>query len=192
MVTPKKGDFQTLPINAEGRRVGNLWDPDKDTAAGLQCKAYGAPGVMRIPGRIHITWADPNTLRIDLEAGNQTRLLHFGPSQAAAGELTWQGNSAAQWVTPGTGRGRQRGTTLKVVTTRLREGYLRKNGVPYSGNATVTEYFNVFPDAVGGPWLIVTNLVDDPQYLTEPFVTSTHFKKIADGSTWKPEPCTAK
>jgi hypothetical protein len=189
MVTPRKGDYQTLPLNAEGRKAGDTWDPDKDTAAGLQCKSYGAAAVMRVPGRIHIIWQDPNTLRIEAEAGTQTRLLHFGASQPPAGEPTWQGDSVARWMNPG--RGRQ-GTTLKALTTHMRAGYLRKNGVPYSANAVVTEYFNVLSEAVGGPWLVVTNIVDDPQYLTQPFVTSTHFRKLADGSAWKPVPCTAK
>jgi hypothetical protein len=189
MVTPRKGDYQTLPLNAEGRKVGDTWDPDKDTAAGLECRSYGAAAVMRVPGRIHITWQDPNTLRIETEAGTQTRLLRFGTSQPPAGEPTWQGMSVARWMTPG--RGRQ-GTTLKVLTTHMRAGYLRKNGVPYSANAVVTEYFNVLSEAVGGPWLVVTNIVDDPQYLTQPFATSTHFRKLADGSAWKPVPCTAK
>src|SRR5213593_4417801 len=93
MVTPKKGDYQTLPLNAEGRKVGDAWDPDKDTSAGLQCKSYGAAAVMRIPGRIHITWQDPNTLRIETEAGTQIRLLHFGASPPPDGEPTWQGHS---------------------------------------------------------------------------------------------------
>jgi hypothetical protein len=189
MVTPRKGDYQTLPLNAAARRVGDAWDPDKDTAAGLACKSYGAAAVMRVPGRIHITWQDPNTLRIETEAGTQTRLLRFGAPQPPAGEPTWQGHSVARWMVPG--RGRQ-GTTLKATTTHMRAGYLRKNGVPYSANASVTEYFNVLSEAPGGPWLIVTNIVDDPQYLTQPFTTSTHFRKLADGSAWKPVLCTAK
>src|SRR4051794_19410823 len=43
MVTPRKGIFETLPLNAEGRRVGETWDPARDEAAGEQCRAYGAP-----------------------------------------------------------------------------------------------------------------------------------------------------
>jgi hypothetical protein len=120
MVTPKKGDYQTLPLNAEGKKAGDTWDPDRDTAAGLQCKSYGAAAVMRVPGRIHITWEDPNTLRIDTEAGTQTRLLHFGTSQPPAGEPAWQGHSVAQWMVPGRGR---KATTLKAVTTHLRPVY---------------------------------------------------------------------
>ena len=84
------------------------------------------------------------------------------------------------------------GTTLKTVTTRLRAGYLRKNGVPYSADAVVTEYYNVLSESNGDTWLIVMNKVDDPRFLTQPFVTSSHFKKLADGSTWKPVACAAR
>ena len=79
----------------EGRRVGNTWDPDRDEKAGEQCKAYGAASVMRLPGRLHITWENDNTLRIDTDTGTQTRRFHF--DAAAPGEPTWQGHSVASW-----------------------------------------------------------------------------------------------
>jgi hypothetical protein len=196
MITPPKGDYQSVPLNDAGRKTADTWDPDRDIAAGQQCKAYGAPAVMRQPGRIRISWQDPNTLKIETEAGTQTRLLHFNQSQAPPAQPTLQGHSVAEWQLPQVPGGRNaRGrmpTTLKVVTTRMSPGYLRKNGVPHSGNAVVTEYINLLADAVGGPWLIVSNFVEDPQYLNQPFATSTHFKKLADGSAWKPEPCIAK
>src|ERR1700722_16009589 len=105
-VTPQKGDIAYLPINAEARKIALAWDPDKDTAAGAQCKAYGAVGVMQRPGRLHISWKNDNALRIDADSGTQMRLLHFGPPPAQKGEPTLQGYSAAQWVPPGQGRGR--------------------------------------------------------------------------------------
>ena len=77
MVTPIKGDFASIPLNTEARSIGNAWDPAKDTAAGEQCKSYGAPAIMRVPGRVHISWADENTLKIETDAGTQTRLFHF-------------------------------------------------------------------------------------------------------------------
>src|SRR5947209_5605188 len=58
MVTPAKGDYSSVPLNAEGRKTADAWDPSKDEAAGNQCKAYGAPALLRIPGRLHITWQD--------------------------------------------------------------------------------------------------------------------------------------
>jgi hypothetical protein len=201
MVTPKKGDHPSVPLNAEGVRVAGLWDPAKDEAAGDQCKAYGAAGVMRAPGRLHITWQDDTTLKIETEAGTQTRLLRFGPASAAgagAGQPGWQGESAAQWeFAPGRRGGqddpaRQNGN-LKLVTTRMRPGYLQKNGVPYGANAVLTEYFARTFEPNGDSWLILTSVVEDPQYLTGRFVRSTHYKRLPDtNTTWEPEPCTAR
>ncbi len=193
MVTPTKGDYASVPLNDEGRRVADRWDPAKDQAAGEQCRAYGAAGIMRVPGRAHITWQDENTLRIDTEAGTQTRVFGFAQSPAAGTEATWQGQSVAQWESAGgRGMGRRepaRGGTLKVVTTRLRPGYLRKNGVPYGANAVVTEYYNRTVEDSGDSWLIVTTVVDDPQYLNQRFITSTHFKKLPEASPWHPTAC---
>src|SRR5262244_2057478 len=84
MVTPKKGVFETLPLNAEGRKVGDTWDPAKDEAAGEQCRAYGAPDIMRLPGRLHITWQDDNTLKVEKDTGTQTRVFHFGAATQPA------------------------------------------------------------------------------------------------------------
>src|SRR5215472_4605788 len=101
MVTPAKGDYPSIPLNPEGRKVADAWDPAKDEAAGEQCKSYGAANIMRQPGRVHITWEDDAALRIDTDAGTQTRLLHFGSTPALGGAPSWQGNSTAQWEFPG-------------------------------------------------------------------------------------------
>ncbi len=186
MVTPKKGDYQGVPMNDAARQIAAAWDPAVDEAAGNQCKAYGAGAIMRVPSRLHITWQDDNTLRIDTDAGTQTRTFHFGRAAAASGERTWQGYSTAQW------EGAQGRGSLKVVTTNLRAAYLRKNGVPYSENAVVTEYFDVAPVPNGPQVLLVTSVVDDPQYLQQPFIVSSQFKKEPDGSKWDPTPCTAR
>jgi hypothetical protein len=206
MLTPAKGDYAGVPLNTGGRKVADTWGPDKDEATGNQCKSYGAAAIMRVPGRIHITWDNDSTLKIETDAGMQTRLLHFGEPQQRTGEATWQGDSIAQWEYAGAARGGQntgfagpargglpsRGGDLKVVTTHMRPGYLRKNGVPYSGNVVLTEYFHRTVEPNGDSWLIVTTLVEDPQYLNQPFQTSTHFKKQADASGWDPLPCTAR
>ncbi len=78
-----------------------------------------------------------------------------------------------------------------VTTTHMRAGYLRKNGVPYSENAILTEDYDVVRERNGDLWLIVTSEVQDPLYLREPFILSTQFKKQADGSGWDPTPCSA-
>jgi hypothetical protein len=197
VITPPKGDYQYLPLNAEARREADAWDPAKDEAAGQQCKGYGPVGVMRMPTRLHITWQDANTLKLETDTGTQTRFLHFGSAEAPSGERSWQGVSVAEWQYPGGGRGRggQGGTpktgTLKVTTRQMRPGYIHKNGVPYSENAVLTEYFTIVEDR-GLVILVDTLMLDDPKYLTQSFVRSAQFKKQADATGWNPTPCSAK
>ena len=208
MVTPPKGDFASLPLNAEGRKVAMAWDLDADNRAGDQCKAYGAAAVLRIPGRVRISWQDEATLKLETDAGQQTRLFRFVQAApgaivpaltgtaAAPAERTWQGESKAQWFRqPQTrglgfgGRGQLPGGSLRVVTRNMRAGYLRKNGVPYSENAVVTEAFHRHDEPNGDVWLTVTTIVEDPTYLNQPFLTSTSFRKESDQSKWSPRPC---
>ena len=192
MVTPKKGDYESVPISPAGRKVADGWDPAKDEAAGQLCKAYGAPAVMRIPGRVRFAWENDTTLKIETEAGTQTRRLQFGPTPSK-GEASLQGSSVANWENLGGGRANQPRTgTLKVVTTNLGAGYLRKNGVPYSGNTVLTEWYDVVSLPTGEPLLVINTEVVDPENLTQPFVTSTHFKKLPNGATFTPEACSAR
>jgi hypothetical protein len=192
MVTPTPGDYQGVPMNLASRQVADAWDPAKDEAAGEQCKSYGAPALLRVPERLHITWEDDQTLREETDAGMQTRLFHFGDWKAAPGPRTWQGDSVARWETSGGRGGPPRSGTLRVATTHLRAGYLRKNGVPYSEDATVTEYYDLAKERNGDVWLVVTIAVQDPKYLTQQFVISSQFKKQADGSGWDPTPCSSR
>jgi hypothetical protein len=223
MVTPPKGDYPGLPLNAAARKVADAWDPSMDG----RCEAYGAIGVMRMPTRLHITWENERTLRLDTDAGQQTRRLHFDTAVKPPSAATLQGHSLAEWERPAAGRGGGRfagpapadgrgappaagdgrgapgagargrgaappGGSLKVVTTRLQSGWLRRNGVPYSANATLTEYFDRFAAPNGDEWLVVTAIVADPTYLTGELVTSTHFKREPDGAKWSPAPCRAR
>jgi hypothetical protein len=127
----------------------------------------------------------------------QTRLLRFRDAPPSAAP-SWQGVTAARWVMAAAGRGgegrggaSQRYGSMKSVTTRLRPGYLRKNGVPYSASAVFTEYWDVHPERNGDQYLVVTSVVDDPVYLQIPWITSLHFKKESDSSKWDPTPCSA-
>jgi hypothetical protein len=190
MVTPNKGIYETLALNAQGRKVADSWDPARDEASGEACRAYGAGNIMRMPTRLHVTWADDTTLKIETDAGTQTRLLHFSGSTAPAGEPSWQGLSRAEWQY-GPGRGGARGGTLKVVTTNLRSGYVRRNGAPYSDKATVTEYFDLNTAPNGDQWLTVTTKVEDPVYFSRAYLTSSDFKKLASNAGWNPTPCIA-
>ena len=123
MVTPKKGVYETLTLNAEGRKVGDSFDPARDESTGEQCRAYGAANIMRLPGRLRIAWADDTTLRIETDAGTQTRLFRFGAATVPV-EPTWQGVSAAEWSYAGGRRGSA--GSLKVVTTNLCLNHLER------------------------------------------------------------------
>ena len=228
MATPPRGDVASIPVNGEGRKAAASWNLEADNTAGNQCKAFGVGGIMRQPGRVRISWQDDTTLKLEFDAGTQTRLLNFDRTKQPGTEKTWQGFSIADWQGPGVGRGappvgdarvtgggvlapsvpggggqglrggpppRQqaqinRGGDLKVVTTNFREGYLRKNGVPYSEQAIITEYFNRLPTHPNGDnWLHVVTIVEDPRYLSQPFYTSTHFRLEPTDAGFKPTPC---
>lgn len=200
MVTPAPGDFQSVPMTPAAIKLAETWDPAKDEAAGEQCKSYGAPALLRVPEHLHITWQDDNTLRMDTDAGEQTRLFHFANAKAggAAEELapakaahTLQGDSIAEWESQREG-GRAVNGSLKVTTSDLKAGYLRKNGVPYSDNTALTEYFDLVHERNGDQLMVVTIVVTDPMYLREPFIISSHFKKLPDATGWKPSACSAR
>jgi len=198
MTTPSKGDVAGVPLNAAGRQAAGAWDPARDEAAGETCKPYGAAGIMRMPGRLHVTWQDEETLRIELDAGTQTRTLSFRAPRTEGGD--WQGVSLASWDRSDSPMARggflpaaaARGGSLKVLTTRMKPGYLRRNGVPYSADAVMTEYFDRFDLPNGDVLLVVSTELVDPTYLATPFWTSTHFKKQNDASGWNPRPCSVR
>jgi hypothetical protein len=197
MITPAKGDYQGVPMTADALKTADAWDPTTDAAAGLQCKSYGAAMIMRVPGRLHITWQDEETMRVDTDAGTQTRTFRFRPA-AGSPERSWQGDSTAEWQTPRGGRGRAGGAappprsgSLKVATRNLRAGYVRKNGVPHSEDATVTEYYSLARLRGDLEMLVVTTVVEDSKFLTQPFIVSSQFRKQADGAGWDPTPCSA-
>ncbi|HLF09627.1 MAG TPA: hypothetical protein VJA26_00300 [Gammaproteobacteria bacterium] len=203
MITPAKGDYSYVPLNAEGRRLADTWDPARDSAAGEECKAHAAPAIMRLPSRVHITWEDESTLQLDIDNGMQTRLFHFGEKEPQ-GARTWQGWSYARWELSGNtdrqmvfadartslGEVRRQGS-LQVDTSNLRAGYLRKNGVPFSEDAFMTEYYNLITEEDGNQYLVIQTFVEDPRYLTRHFVRTLQFKREPDGSKRNPVPCSA-
>ena len=197
MVTPPKGDYASVPINMDAKKAADAWDPAKDEAAGDACKGYGAPGVMRQPTRLRITWQDDNTMKVEADAGTQTRLLHFGDWKAPGGAPTLQGDTTASWETGARGRGGAPAPppmfgNLKTVTKNLRPGYLRKNGIPYSESAVLTEQWEVFRRDNGEQWLTITTIVDDPRYLRQPRLIAIPFKKEPNDAKWDPTPCSAR
>ena len=159
------------------------------------CRAYAAGGSLRVPGRLNITWADDNTLKIDMDAGTQTRLLRFNPTQPPPTQKTLQGYSVATWEVGGGGRGGGRGGaapaaprwgSLKVVTTNMTGGYLLSSRASYSENAVLTEYFARHVD-FGAEYFTITAIIEDGGGANR--VASSTFKKEPNGSKFSPTGC---
>jgi hypothetical protein len=215
MLVAPKGDVGSIPVNPAGKKAAAAWDPAKDTAAGETCKAYGAAGIIRRPGRLNISWADDTTLRIDFDAGIKTRLLHFSDQLPPSGYITseppvnfavpgnvgapsLEGYSVAAWHHQGQARGMgpmqehyspSKGGSLAVITANLSPAYLQSNGVPYSSSTVLKEFYDLIDMPNGDQYLIVTSIVEDPVYLDQPWVTSTQFKREPDGKKWDPAGC---
>ena len=214
MVPPAKGDYAGIPISIAGKQLADAWDPARDEASGNQCRHYGAASIMYQPTRLHITWQDDNTLRVDTDAGTQTRVFQFpstlrepqgrpepgrgttGSGQAARpaapGKRTWQGSSIAVWEARRANNPEPAARYLKVTTTNMLPGYLRKNGVPYGENAVLTEYYDLFQERDGTTMMFITAVVQDPVYLEQRYIVISHFRKELDGSKWDPTPCSAR
>ena len=173
--------------------------PGPPASSNEPCRVYGAAGSLRVPGRLHITWADDNTLKIEMDAGTQTRLLHFNPTTPPPTEKTLQGYSVASWELTGGGGGRggrgapggaaapagPRWGSLNVVTTNMKGGYLLSSRSSYSDNAVLTEYFTKHSD-FGIDYFTVTAMVQDGAAIR---VTSSTFKKEPNGDKFKPAGC---
>lgn len=168
-----KGDYSGIPLNAEGRRVADAWDPDEYYLPELQCAPHGAAYIMRGPVRFHLDYEDDDTLLMRMELQEQERRFYFDGREWPGGDLEWQGHSTARWD----------GETLTVVTTHMRPRYLRRNGVPHSENAVMTEHY-----VRHGDYLTVIAIVEDPQFLTAPFVRSSTFART-EPFEFIPYPC---
>ena len=183
MFTPPRGDYASVVLTAQGRAHADTWDPERDVAEGRTCLAYGVGNIMRMPVRLHIEWADDNTLIIETDHGQQRRELKFGrPERQGTGERTLQGESLAKW---------QR-RSLAVETRNMRASYIRRNGVPLSENAVVTEYFDLRTHPDGEAWFTVTTVVDDPENLYRPYFTTSDFRRLENGDDWNPSPCVSQ
>ena len=182
MLTPPKGDHPDFLLTPEATRIADAWDPARDQAEKDHCKAYGAPNIMRVPGRFHITWADDRTLKIETDAGQQTRLLKFSLVTGPSGPPSRQGTSIAQWDR----------RALRVETSNLLPGYLQYNGVPFGANLKMVEYFDTITEPGGEIWLIDDAVLTDPQNLARSHKRSTHLRKQADNKGWDPQPCLVK
>jgi hypothetical protein len=199
MVVPGPGQYSGIPLNLAAKQFADNWKAADYTAAGKECAAYGAPALLMLPTRLHISWQDDNTLRVETDAGQQTRLLHFNDRAVAAASL--QGDSRAKWLTPAPafGSGGRGGPgaaaapkygVLRVATTNLLAGLLRKNGVPYSDMTTLQEDWMLNSVPGGADYLTVSALIKDPVYLRADYYVAPVFVRESDAAKWQPAPCT--
>jgi len=187
---------------APGGGRGRAGGPQEAAAAANPdpCRVYGAGGSMRVPGRLNITWADDNTLKVDMDAGTQTRLFRFGQVPPPA-QRTLQGHSVASWDTGAAGRGgfggggggrgggapaAPRWGSLRVVTTNTTGGYLLSSRNTYSENAVLTEHFMMHRD-FGVDYMTVMAQIEDGGGAAR--IVSSTFKKEPNGSKFQPTGC---
>jgi len=200
MLVPGKGEYLGIPLNLKAKQFADAWQPGPDEAAGKQCEAYGGPNVLLVPERLNISWQDDNTLQVQTDAGMQNVLLHFAPP-ADMNDMapSLQGYAAASWDVPAPPAGNPFGGpaapqkphfgSINVRVSHLLPGLIRKNGVPYGSGAEVTEYWEQHQGPTGAQYLIVSQILRDPEYLVDPYFTNATFEKEANGSQWSPTPC---
>lgn len=196
MVTPLIGDLSNIPLNEDAIEIAMQWRPENDV--GNECIAYGTPAIMSEPARLRISWENDLTLKMEIDSGMQTRFFHFDEN-VSPDEPSRQGHTVATWNRGISNPSRgslgaiggfgDKARTLVAHTNNLIPGYLRKNGIPFSDQTTVTEYFEVLELADGHTWLFDIIVVDDPVFLREPWVISRNFRKEADDSKWDPQEC---
>ena len=171
----RKGDYGGIDLNQAGREAADRYaagHPD-DGYLFSQCGPHGPPAILFTDTRLYIT-RDDKTLTMQLEAEGRTREFHLGTVPAGSG-LTWQGRSTAF----------EEGKSLLTVITRdMQPGLLRDNGVPYSDQAVLTEHFTRHDDL-----FTVIVVVEDPEYLTAPFIKSTSFRRIQRPADWNMGSC---
>ena len=185
MLTPPKGNADYMPVNAEARRVMDEWDPAKDEAGGEACRGYGAGGVMRLPGRLHITWENDNTLKMDIDAGTQTRRFVFGAAPRRAAEPSWQGSPRRRaGCFPGRrGRGAERPPrSARRDDDAPASGLPAEERHPLQRQRTYHRVLRAPRRDEAQEYLAVTTMVDDPQYLALPYIKTYEYKKQPDAS----------
>jgi hypothetical protein len=200
MVVPRRGEYQGIPLNLAGKQRADAWDEKADEKLGNQCAPYGAGVVMLVPERLRIGWLDEDTLRIETDAGMQTRLLRFRPDVGAAPvPASWQGQSKAAWLLHAASEPPALGGqvadeghfgVLKITTDNMLAGLIRKNGVAYSEHSSLTEYWDLQQDPVTKTeYLIVTASLHDPDLLLTNYNYVATFQRESDASKWDPTPC---
>lgn len=165
---PELGDYLGIPINDAARMRAETWDASIQTLPEWQCRPHSADYIWRGPSNLRI-WkeVDPVSREITafhaewLRSVDRAIFLDGRPHPPEGALHTWAGYSTAKWD----------GDILTITTTHLKEGYLRRNGLPRSDQATLTEHW-----IRNGDFLTVVTIVHDPVYLTEPFIRTTDYE----------------
>jgi hypothetical protein len=175
---PAIADFLGIPITEGARAVGLAWSPSRVTVPEHQCQVHVAPYIMGGPLNLRI-WEEREDQAQKLQAirmyistyeQNRTIWMDGRPHPPDAAAHTWMGFSTGKWE----------GNTLTVYTTHIKAGYLRRNGLPESDQATLIEHF-----IRHGDYLVHVSEVTDPVTLTEPFVRTQIFRRISEeGQNW--------
>jgi hypothetical protein len=165
---PALGDYLGLPINDAARAYAEAWDASRMTLPEHQCMVHVSPYIARGPGPMRI-WQekDPETqqvvsIKVYFGTYQQTRTVWMDgrPHPPDYARHTWMGFSTGQWE----------GDTLTVYTTHIKQGWIRRNGLPQSDRATMVDHFIRHGDV-----LTHMSVLTDPIYLTEPLVKSENF-----------------
>jgi glyoxylase-like metal-dependent hydrolase (beta-lactamase superfamily II) len=176
---PDLGDYTGLPINDAGRLFAESWDASRLTLQEHQCRVHVAPYIFHGPLKLRI-WQekDPMTQQVlaiknYISTYEQTRTIWMDgrPHPSAFAPHTFMGFSTGRWE----------GNVLVVTTTHLKQGWVRRNGVPESDQATLFERFSRH-----GNVLTHTVIITDPVYLAEPMIRTTDFALADndDGGNW--------
>ncbi len=180
---PWIGDYTGMPINDADRMRGDTWDAEKWAVVERQCQPHPADYAVRGPAHLRI-WADVDKLTQGVKAWNLTtswmlphRMIYMDgrPHPPAYAAHTWQGFSTGEWE----------GDALKITTTHLKEGWVRRNGLARSDRGTMIEYL-----VRHHSYLTMVTLVEDPLYLTEPFIRTSDWVE-AEGNQTLPNICVA-
>ncbi|HEY0963207.1 MAG TPA: MBL fold metallo-hydrolase [Pseudomonadales bacterium] len=165
---PEIGDFMGLPLNAAGVRKAEAYSGSWLGVPEHQCTPHPAA---------YQTWG-PNTLVVSKEYEPVQRVVNAIRLDGTFGldRIVWMDGrehppASALHTFTGYSTGRWDGDTLIVTTTHMKAGWLRRNGTPTSERATMTEFFQRFDD-----YLLVTTVLEDPVYLSEPFVRTTEYE----------------
>jgi hypothetical protein len=165
---PEIGDYLGLPINDAARLRADTWDASILTLPEHQCKPHPADYSPRGPANLRI-WKEVEKesqqliayhTHISWQAPERTIWMDGRSHPPDYAAHTWQGFSTGKWE----------GDVLTVTTTHLKTGWIRRNGIPRSDRATLVEHW-----IRHGEYLTLVSIVNDPAYLTEPFIRTTNW-----------------